>query len=89
MFRLNKDINIWWPTTVTAKPKTSRKRQKHHGSLGVEFLRTTSKFRKRKKISPLLVYLPHKTLSKLENVDNSKLERFQRSGDCVRRTRME
>ena len=22
---------IWWPTTVTAKPKTSRQKQKHHG----------------------------------------------------------
>ena len=22
---------LWWPTTVTAKPKTSRQRQKHHG----------------------------------------------------------
>ena len=23
--------SIWWPTTVTAKPKTSRQKQKHHG----------------------------------------------------------
>ena len=22
---------LWWPTTVTAKPKTSRQKQKHHG----------------------------------------------------------
>ena len=22
---------VWWPTTVTAKPKTSRQKQKHHG----------------------------------------------------------
>ena len=24
-------IFLWWPTTVTAKPKTSRQKQKHHG----------------------------------------------------------
>ena len=26
-----KQTNLWWPTTVTAKPKTSRQKQKHHG----------------------------------------------------------
>ena len=24
-------MKLWWPTTVTAKPKTSRQKQKHHG----------------------------------------------------------
>ena len=23
--------DLWWPTTVTVKPKTSRQKQKHHG----------------------------------------------------------
>ena len=27
----NKLVSVWWPTTVTAKPKTSRQKQKHHG----------------------------------------------------------
>ena len=24
-------VSVWWPTTVTAKPKTSRQKQKPHG----------------------------------------------------------
>ena len=27
----SRSYNLWWPTTVTAKPKTSRQKQKHHG----------------------------------------------------------
>ena len=27
----NKLVSVWWPITVTAKPKTSRPKQKHHG----------------------------------------------------------
>ena len=26
-----KSHSLWWPTTFTAKPKTSRQKQKHHG----------------------------------------------------------
>ena len=27
----SRSYNQWWPTTVTAKPKNSRQKQKHHG----------------------------------------------------------
>ena len=66
---------LWWPTTVTAKPKTSRQKQKHHGKNKIPHGKTKNLTAKTK--------VPHGKAKNLTAKPNTSLQKQNSFGFAV------